>query len=174
MGTFWHADPVEGSLGAMDKDLILLTGCTSLHILGDSMVYPWPGEVLLSLPNHFVPPGVACGGMVMNQGHEVLLLGLGYFVDSNGPREFLRWEYNYILVVLFPLVGSCGPKKDVWPCVGFPRYVMNDEIVFLQVYMPLGHPSIEILWGLPVLEVCMVSRNNEGKFSPSQVVLPVN
>jgi hypothetical protein len=173
VGAFWGADLIEGGLGAVDKDLILLTGCTSLHVLGDLIVHPWPGKALLSLLNHFVSPRVACSRMVMNQGHEVSLLGLRYFVNGDGPCEFLRWEYNYVPVVFFPLVGSQGPRKDVWSHVGFPRYVVNDEVIFLQVCMPLGHSSIEILWGLPVLEVRMVGEDNEGEFSPSQVVSPV-
>jgi hypothetical protein len=66
MGAFWGADSIEGSFGAMNEDLILLAGCTSLHVLGDPMVHPWPEEVPLGLSDHFISPGVACSGMVID------------------------------------------------------------------------------------------------------------
>jgi hypothetical protein len=57
---------IEESFGVVNEDLILLAGRTSLHILGDPMVHPWPEEVPLGLLNRFISPGMACGGMVMN------------------------------------------------------------------------------------------------------------
>jgi hypothetical protein len=100
-------------------------------------------------------------------------LGFRYSIDDNRSCEFLRWEYDYVPVVLFALVSSRGSRKDVWSCVSFPRYVVNDEIIFLQVRMPLGRSSVEVLWGLPILEVRMVSEDDKGESGPSQVVSPM-
>jgi hypothetical protein len=144
-GIFWGADSIEGSFGAVNEDLILLTGRISLYVLGDPMVHTRLEEVPLGLPNRFVLPGVACSGMIMNQGHKVSLLGFGYSINDDRSCKFLRWEYDYIPVVFFALVGSWGSRKDVWSCVSFPRYVVNDEVIFLQVHMPLGRSLIEVL-----------------------------
>jgi hypothetical protein len=100
-------------------------------------------------------------------------LGLGYSIDGDGSYEFLRWEYGYVSIVSFALIGSRGSRKDVWARVGFPRYVMDDEVVFLQVCVPPGCTSVEVLWGFPILEVCMVSEDDKREFCPSQVVPPV-
>jgi hypothetical protein len=161
------ANPVKGDFGVVDKDFILLAGCTPFHVLSDPMVHPWPGEVILSLPDCFVLPRVFCCGVVVDQGHEVLLLGLGHSVDGDKSYEFLRQEYNYVSVILFSLVDGWGSREDVWPHVGFPRYVVDDEVILLQVCMPSGCSSVEVLWGLPVLKICVVHEDNEGKFGPS-------
>src|SRR5216684_1279464 len=39
--------------------------------------------------------------------------------------------------------------------------------------MPVGSSSIQILWGFPVLKVCVISEDSEGVLSPSQVVPPM-
>src|SRR5229473_5207486 len=39
--------------------------------------------------------------------------------------------------------------------------------------MPAGHSSVEVLWGFPILEVCVVGDDNERMFGPTQVVSPV-
>jgi hypothetical protein len=100
-------------------------------------------------------------------------LGFGYSTDSDGLCELFRWEYDYILIILFALIGDRGSRKDVWACVGFPRYVMDNEVIFLQVHMPSGCVPVEVLWGFPILEVHVVSKDDKGEFCPSQVVLPV-
>jgi hypothetical protein len=151
----------------VDEDSILLTSRTSLHILGDPMVHSQPGETSLSLSDHFVPPGVACGGVVVDQGHKISLLGLRYSADDNRSCELFGWEYDHVLIVFLALVSSRGSRKDVWSHVSFPRYVVNDEVVFLQVHMPLGHTPVKIFWGFPVLEVRMVGEDDEGEFGPS-------
>jgi hypothetical protein len=71
------------------------------------------------------------------------------------------------LIVFFALVSSLGSGKDVWSCVSFPRYMVNDEVVFLQVCMPLGHMPIKIFRGFPILEVHVVGEDNEREFGPS-------
>jgi hypothetical protein len=166
MGVPWGIDPVEGSLSAIDKDLVLLTGYTSFHVLSNPVVHPRPGEVLFSLPNCFVSPWVTCSRMVMDQGHEVLLLGFRYSINADGLHKFLRWEDDHVSVVLLPLVSGRGSREDIRPGIGFPRYVVDNEVVLLQVCMPPGHSSIEVLWGFPVLEVCVIGEDNEGKFGP--------
>jgi hypothetical protein len=100
-------------------------------------------------------------------------LGLRHSIDGDGSYEFLRWEYGHISVVSFALIDGRGSRKDVWARVGFPSYVMDDEVVFLQVCMLLGCASVEVLWGFPVLEVCMVGEDDEREFCPSQVMPPV-
>jgi hypothetical protein len=65
-GIFQGADLVKGGLGVVDKDFVLLAGCTSLHIPGNPVVHSWPGEMSLSLLDRFILPGVACGGVVVD------------------------------------------------------------------------------------------------------------
>jgi hypothetical protein len=173
VGIFRGADLVEGGLGTVDKDFILLTSRTSLHVLGNPMVHSWPGKMSLSLSDRFVLPGMACGGVVVDQGHEISLLGLGYSANNDRSCELFGWEYNHVLIVFLALIGSRGSRKDVWPCVGFPRYVVNDEIVFLQVRVPPGCMPVKVFRGFPILEVRMVGKDDEGEFSLSQVVSPM-
>jgi hypothetical protein len=173
MSVYWGANPVEGDLGAVDEDFILLAGCTPFHILSNPMVHSWPREVVFGLLDCLVSPRVSCCGVVMYQGHEVSLLSLRDSINGDGSYELLRQEYSYVLVVLFPLVNVQRSREDIQSCVGFAGYVMDDEVVLLQVCMPPGCSSVEVLQCFPVLEVCMVHKNNEGKFGPSQVVLPV-
>jgi hypothetical protein len=173
VGIFQGADSVEGGLGMVDEDFILLTSRTSLHILGNPMVHSRPGKMSLSLSNRFVLPRVACSGVVMDQGHEISLLGFRYSANNDRSRELFRWEYNHVSIVFFALISNQGSRKDVWARVGFPRYVVNDEIIFLQVCMPLGCTLVKVFQGLPILKVRMVSEDDEGEFSPSQVVSPM-
>jgi hypothetical protein len=173
VGIFWGANPVEGGLSAVDEDLILLAGHASLHVLGDPVVHPRPGEASFGLLNRFISPGMACGGVVMDQGHEISLLGLGYSTDDNRSRELLRWEYDHISIVLFALVSSWGSRQDVWSHVGFPRYVVDDEVILLQVRVPSGHSSVEVLQGLPILEIRVIGEDDKGESGPSQVVSPM-
>src|SRR5258707_10072131 len=39
--------------------------------------------------------------------------------------------------------------------------------------MPASRASVEVSWGFPILEVCMVGDDSEGVFSPTQVVSPM-
>ena len=39
--------------------------------------------------------------------------------------------------------------------------------------MPSGRASVQVPWGLPVLEVCMVGEDGERVFGPTQIVSPV-
>jgi hypothetical protein len=98
------------------------------------------------------------------------------FGDSfNGGRSYklLRWEYGYVLVVLFPLINVRGSGEDIQPCIGFAGYVMDNKVVFLQIRMPPGYSLVEVLWCLPVLEVRMVHEDDKGELGLSQVVSPV-
>jgi hypothetical protein len=115
----------------VDKDFVLLAGCAPFNVLGNPMVHPWPGEAFFCLSNHLVLPQMPCCRVVVYQGHEVLLLGFGDFVNGNGLYEFLGQEHNYVLVVLLPLISVQRPGEDVWPCVGLAGYVVNDEVIFL-------------------------------------------
>jgi hypothetical protein len=173
VSVYQGANLVEGNLGAMDKDFILLASYTPFHILSDPMVHSWPREAVFGLPDRLVSPWVPCCGVVMYQGHEVSLLGLRDSIDGDRSYEFLRWEYGYILVVLLPLVDVQRSREDVQPCVGLAGYVMDNEVILLQVCMPLGCSSVEVLRCFPVLEVHVVYKDNEGKLGPFQVVSPV-
>jgi hypothetical protein len=62
---YWGANPVEGNLGTMDEDFILLASHVPFHILSDPMVHSWPREVVFGLPDHLVSPQVPCCGVVV-------------------------------------------------------------------------------------------------------------
>jgi hypothetical protein len=53
---YWGVNLVEGNLGAVDKDFILLASCTPFHILSDPMAHSWPREAVLGLRGHLVLP----------------------------------------------------------------------------------------------------------------------
>jgi hypothetical protein len=110
----------------------------------------------------------------MDQGHQVAFLCFRGLLDCYGSYKFLWWQHGYISVVLLPLVSVEGSGEDAGSCVGLSRYVMDSEVVFLQVCMPSGSPSVKVFWGLPILEVCVVCEDNEGKFGPLQVVSPMS
>jgi hypothetical protein len=111
--------------------------------------------------------------MVVNQCHEVSFLGFGYSANNNRSCKFLRWEYDHVPIVLFALVGSRGSGEDVWSRVGFSRYVVNDKVVFLQVHMPPGRSLVEVLWGLPILEIHVIGKDDKGEPGPPQVMSPM-
>jgi hypothetical protein len=87
--------------------------------------------------------------------------------------ELLWWQNSHVLIISFSSVSIQGSGEDIWSHVGLSRYVMNSEVIFLQVCMPSGCSAVEVLGGLPVLEVCMIGEDDKGEFCPSQVVLPV-
>jgi hypothetical protein len=130
-GVPWGTDPVEGGFSVMNEDLVLLTDCIPFHILGDPVVHSQPGEMLSGLLNHLVSSWVTHSRMVMDQGHEVSLSGLGHSIDADGSCKFLGWKDDHVPVVLLPLVGGRRPRENVRPSVGLPRYVMDDEVVLL-------------------------------------------
>src|SRR5258707_8674470 len=39
--------------------------------------------------------------------------------------------------------------------------------------MPASRASVQVSWGFPVLEICVVGKDNKRMFGPSQVVSPV-
>jgi hypothetical protein len=113
------------------KDFVLLADRTPFNILGDPVIHSQPREVTLGLSDHFISPQVSCHRVVMYQGHEVALLGFGDSTNGDRLYELLRWEYDYVLVVLLSLVNVRGSGEDVQPHVGFTRYMVNDEVIFL-------------------------------------------
>jgi hypothetical protein len=65
MSIYQGANLVEGDLGVVDKDFILLAGCAPFYILSNPMVHSWPREAVFGLPDCLVSPRVSCCGMVM-------------------------------------------------------------------------------------------------------------
>ena len=39
--------------------------------------------------------------------------------------------------------------------------------------MPTGRSSVQVSWGFPVLEVCVIGKDNEGILGPTQIVPPM-
>jgi hypothetical protein len=99
--------------------------------LSNPLIHPQPREVTPGLSNHLVSPWVSCHRVVMYQGHEVMFSGFGDSTNGDRLYELLRWEHDYVLVVLLSLVNVQGSGEDVQPCVGFARYVVNDKVIFL-------------------------------------------
>jgi hypothetical protein len=58
----------------MGQDLVLLTCCASFYIVRNPLVHPTPLLELLSFFYRFVSSWMSCGGMIMSQQHERLLL----------------------------------------------------------------------------------------------------
>jgi hypothetical protein len=157
----------------MGEDLVLLAGRTALNILGDPMVHPWLKEAVSGLSDRFILAWVPHCGVVMDQGHQVTFLCFRGLPNCYGLYKFLWWQHSYISVVFFPLVGVEGSEEDVGSCVGLSRYVMDSEVIFLQVCMPSGSPLVKVFQGLPILEVYMVHEDDKGEFGPPQVVSPM-
>ena len=85
------------------------------------------------------------------------------------------WRDNGdIFVVLFSVVFPRWSRQCIGSSVGFARDVLQDVIVFLEVCMPSGCATVQVSGGFPVLEVGMVSADDEGGFCPSKIVSPVS
>jgi hypothetical protein len=49
---------------------VLLTGCTSFHIIGYPLVHFWPGVRLFGFSNCFIMSGVSSSGVIVGMHHD--------------------------------------------------------------------------------------------------------
>ncbi len=104
-GVFWGGDVVQGDSRSVCKVLVLLTCCAPCDVVGDPGLHPFPDQVFLGLSKGLIPSRVPCGGMVMNQGHQVPFLpsrGCGHGYLAN---EFCWGENGCVLVVSLALIN---------------------------------------------------------------------
>ena len=78
-----------------------------------------------------------------------------------------------VLVVFFSMVLTRWSRQCISSSIGFARDVLQDVIIFLEVCMPSGCVMVQVSRRFPILEVGMVSVDDEGGFCPSKVVSPV-
>src|SRR5216684_3952331 len=103
-GVFWGSDTVQGDSRSVCKVLVLLTCCAFCDVVGDPGFHPFPDQVILGLSKGFVSSRVSCGGMVMNQGHQVPFLHFGGCGHRYLANEFCWREDSGILVVFLALI----------------------------------------------------------------------
>ena len=165
----------------MCKDFVLLAGCASFHIVRDPFLHLGPPIFLLCFPEGFILSWMSCCGVVMHEHHDPPFYFEYWWYDDFSFRgdngrccyEFVFGEYCDTFIVGFPLVSARWSRKCIWGCIGFSWHVEDFVVVLLEVSMPSGCSSVEVLWGFPVLEVRMVGHDGEGEFGPSQVRSPV-
>ena len=78
-----------------------------------------------------------------------------------------------VLIVFFSMVFSGQSRQCISGSVGFARDVFQDVVIFLEVCMLSRCAVVQVSRGFPVLEVGMVSADDEEGFCPAKVVPPV-
>ena len=163
----------------MHKILVLLACCASLNVVRYPLVHIRPPVAFFGFADGLVPARVARGRVIVHKGHNApFYFGDGRYVDlafrgNSGHDKPFGIEQFYSLVVGFALVCSGKSGECVGGNVGLSRDVENFVVVFLQVCMPSCCSPIEVSWGFPILEVCVVRHDCEGVFCPAQVWPPV-
>ena len=156
----------------------MLTGCASFYVFCHPIFHAWPPVVFLDLSYGFIPPWVA--------GHRYVVVVPWYcpsdfsdiWYDGSSFQGFCHsgsvWrDDGDVLVVLFSMVFTRWSRQCIGSSIGFTRDVLQDVIIFLEVCVPSGCATVQVSRRFPVLEVGMVSANDEGGFCPSKVVSPV-
>src|SRR6266404_997753 len=103
-GAFFGRDAVERYFLSVGYDFVLLTGCAAFYVVCDPLPHPCPWQDFCSSSNRFISSGVSCGGMIMDEGHEVSFRGVWY-LRSSGVYEEFWFEEGLIFVVVVSLVG---------------------------------------------------------------------
>ena len=169
----WYS--IGRGLLSVCEDLVLLASGAAFDVIHNPFFHSRPPVFLLHFPKSFVPARVPCCWMIVHEGHDASFNfkdrrhnDLSFWIHSGGCHyEFFFWEYYDIFIVSFSFVSTWRSREHVRGCVCFTQYIKDFIVVFLEVGMPPGCSSIEVLRGLPVLQVCMVSHDGEGEFGPS-------
>src|SRR5258708_22241175 len=115
----------------MRKVFVLLARCTSGDVIGDPGFHSFPDQMVLGLPEGLIPSRVSCGGVVVDQGHQVSFLhfrGYGYGYLAN---KLCGGEDSCVLVIPLALVNIWGSRQDIWASVRFSRDIVDLEVVLL-------------------------------------------
>ena len=102
-GAFFGSDPVEWRSLLMGEYLVLLAGCAAFYIVCDPLSHPGPGQDLCGFSNCFVSSRVSCGGVIMDEGHEISFRGVWDLCCSSVDKEFW-FEEGLVFVVVVSLI----------------------------------------------------------------------
>src|SRR6266478_2036456 len=70
-GAFFGCDAVERYSFPMSHDFVLLTGGAAFDVVCDPLPHPCPWQNLRSFSNRLVSSGVSCGGVIVDERHQV-------------------------------------------------------------------------------------------------------
>jgi len=85
------------------QNLVLLTGCAAFYIVCDPLSHPSPGQDFYGFSNRFVSSRVSCGGVIVDEGHEVSFRGV-WDSCSGGVDEEFWFEEGLVFVVVVSLI----------------------------------------------------------------------
>src|SRR5258707_7501363 len=115
----------------MRKVFVLLARCTSGNVISDPGLHSFPDQMVLGLSESLVPSRMSCGGVIMDQGHQIPFLHFGGHRYGYLANTFCWREDSCVSIVPLALVNVQGSRQDVWTSVRLSRDIVNLEIVFL-------------------------------------------
>ena len=102
-GAFFGGDAVEQCFPFVGHNFVLLADRTAFYVVCDPLPHPCPWQDFCSSSNRFISSGVSCGGMIMDEGHEVSFRGVWY-LHSSGVYEEFWFEEGLIFIVVVSLI----------------------------------------------------------------------
>src|SRR6266403_6203677 len=85
------------------QNLILLADRAAFYVVRDPLSHSSPGQDLCGFSNCFVSSGVSCGGVIVDEGHEISFRGVWDLCCGSVNKDFW-FEEGLVFVVVVSLI----------------------------------------------------------------------